>query len=123
MQTLYCVAFSFHVSQYCMFFLTGISRRREWMLDGVPFITTWTAGHYLQYLDSHGLLLPPLTLPNGSSETAVTDDDAAVADPLSVDNNAGSAATPPAKRKNSLLGRFLRSRPHTFNLSPLPLNS
>ncbi len=95
------------------------------MLDGVPFITTWTAGHYLQYLDTHGLLLPPASPPNGS-ETAVTDD-VAVAEPLvSVGNNAGTTtpAKPPPppgpgrERKHSLLGRLLRSRPHTLNPEP-----
>jgi hypothetical protein len=26
--------------------------RRNWELDGVPFITTWSAGHFLQQLDA-----------------------------------------------------------------------
>ncbi len=129
MQTLYLVFFSVLFCIILHVFLTGMffdryvfdryyyTRRREWVLDGAAFITTWTAGHYLQYLDAHGLLLPPLTPPNGS-ETAVTDDTVAVAEPLSVNANGGSttpAKTPPPppgpgrERKTSLLGRLLRS--------------
>ena len=33
--------------------------RRNWELDGAPFITTWSAGHFLQHMDDQPPVAPP----------------------------------------------------------------
>jgi hypothetical protein len=33
--------------------------RRNWELDGTPFITTWSAGHFLQHMDDQAPVAPP----------------------------------------------------------------
>jgi hypothetical protein len=49
--------------------------RRNWELDGVPFITTWSAGHFLQHLDGPPIAAQPTAtvVSTGSASTSATD--------------------------------------------------